>query len=139
MNAENKKEELEKYFTIDEIIGDTEWQSAQKLFLENQELSLKDLKELIQNSIVKDAMEMINYRTNQKNDLNYMSYLITYALLTMHYQKTDRKKVQLLNKLDYLGIHLALNNPNVDPVEIIAPLNDDQITEVFENIFLEDK
>lgn len=139
MKEKQAKEDLEKYFTIDEIIGDTEWQFAQKIFLENQSASLKELKDLIQEQVIKDAMEMIDYRTNQKNDLNYISYLITYALLTMHYQNTNRKEVPLLSKLDYLGIHLALNNPDVDPIDVIAPLNDDEVAEIFQNIFLEDK
>lgn len=137
MKAE--KDNIEKNFTIDEVLGDTEWQVAQKIFLENNTASLKELKELIQAKVVKDAMDMINYRTNQENDINYMSYLVTYALLTLHYQKTDRKQVSITNKVDYLGIHLAMNNPDVDPVAVVAPLNDSQVNEVFENIFAEEE
>ncbi len=139
MKAEKEKDNIEKNFTIDEVLGDAEWQVAQRIFLDNNTRSLKELKDLIQEKVVKDAMDMINYRTNQENDINYMSYLVTYALLTLHYQKTDRKQVAILNKLDYLGVHLAMNNPNVDPVAVIAPLSDDQIDEIFDNIFVEEE
>jgi hypothetical protein len=139
MKEEQSKEELGNHFTIDEILGDTEWQSAQTIFLENSKANLKELKELIQEKVIKDAMSMINYRTNQQNDLNYISYFVTYALLSLHYQEIDRTKIPIINKVDYLGIHLVLTNPSLDPIEVVAPLNDDQVNEVFEAIFLEDE
>lgn len=128
-------EEL-KHLSIDEILGDAEWQAAQKVYLDSKGLSIKKLKEKIKKEIVDSSIEMINYRTRQQNDSNFISYLVSYALLVLNYQKEDRSKIDILNKVDFLGLHIILHDPEADAISIMGSMSDEEVTKTFEYIFL---
>lgn len=129
------KEEKLKYFSIDEVLGDADWQAAQEIYEKHKGQSIKTIKEKILQEIVLDSMEMINFRTNQQNDANFISYLAAYALLVLNYRKEDRAKINLLNKVDFLGIHLLLHNPDADALTIVGSMSDEEVVETFEYIF----
>lgn len=114
-----------KEYSLDEIFGDVNLESARNIYLAywDDPGSFEDsLAVTLQKRIVDDALDMIDHRTNQKNDARYMSYVLEWALTgsDLAFQGQQSPKNVTLNQkiafvhLDYLVTQSHALGPGMD-------------------------
>ena len=136
-----------KEFTIDEIFGDINLESARMLYenyWEDPSQFDKSLARLIQERIVDDAIDMINHRTGQKCDPRYMSFLLEWSITGSdfaHRMKVDPTELSIDSKKRFIQLeYLVLEPQNItqDMDKLIWDHFTDEMYEERFNISMED-